>query len=169
MMGAGKTTVGKKLARNLGCEFHDLDRDIEADTGVSISTIFEIEGETGFRQREANMLAQLSRRKGLVIATGGGAVLDPLNRNRMSCTGTTVYLHATPGLLHLRTKSDRSRPLLQVADPFGRIKMLTERRDPLYREIADIIIESGNGPGSAVGAILKYLDAEDDHTDRQTE
>ena len=169
MMGAGKTTVGKKLARALGTEFHDLDRDIEIETGVSVATIFEIEGETGFRMREANMLALLAKKESIVVATGGGVVLDPLNRARLSCTGITIYLHAAPSLLHMRTKHDKSRPLLQVADPFGRIKLLTERRDPLYREIADIIIESGSGPGSAVSAILKHLDAEDDYPDRQTE
>jgi shikimate kinase len=143
MMGAGKTTVGKKLARRMNCEFVDLDHAIEARTGVSIPTIFEIEGEAGFRQRESRVLAELVASDARVIATGGGVVLDPRNRAVMQNAGLIVYLHAPPELLYARTRHDRNRPLLQVADPLRRITELVERRDPLYREVADIVVEAG--------------------------
>lgn len=148
MMGAGKTTIGKKLGKSLKADFVDLDRDIETATGVSVATIFELEGECGFRLREARALTHRATQSGdraMVVATGGGAVLDPLNRARMQASGQVVYLHASPELLYARTRADKSRPLLQVADPLARIRALVERRDPLYREIADLVVESGSG------------------------
>lgn len=157
MMGAGKTTVGKKLAKAIGRQFVDLDRQVEKTTGVSVATIFEIEGEAGFRLRESQALAQLAAIGNQVIATGGGAVLSPANRARMSGTGVVVYLHAPPDLLYARTKHDRKRPLLQVADPLARIASLVEKRDPLYREIADIVVESGAGLGNTLNCIQKAL------------
>ncbi len=153
MMGAGKTTVGRKLARRLNCEFVDLDHEIEARTGVSIPTIFEIEGEAGFRQREARVLAELTKSGGRVVATGGGVVLDPRNRAAMQRAGLVVYLHAPPELLYARTRHDRNRPLLQVADPLRRITELVERRDPLYREVADVVIEAGGDPAGVLALI----------------
>jgi shikimate kinase len=153
MMGAGKTTVGRKLARRLNCEFVDLDHEIEARTGVSIPTIFEIEGEAGFRQREARVLAELTKSGGRVVATGGGVVLDPRNRAAMQRAGLVVYLHAPPELLYARTRHDRNRPLLQVADPLRRITELVERRDPLYREVADVVIEAGGDPAGVLAQI----------------
>jgi len=159
MMGAGKTTVGKKLARALGLEYADLDHEIESCTGVSVPTIFEIEGETGFRQREAQALGRLSSIPKLVIATGGGVVLSPTNRVHLTATGLVIYLHAAPELLYARTKNDKGRPLLQVTDPLGRIRNLTEKRDPLYREIADIIIESGTGLNNTVNCIRNKLES----------
>lgn len=157
MMGAGKTTIGKRLSKATGWEFVDLDQFIEATTGVSVATIFEIEGEAGFRQREALALQQQGARGPAVVATGGGVVLDPMNRARMSANGVVAYLHAEPELLYARTRHDKSRPLLQVADPLARIRTLVERRDPLYREIADIVVESGAGVGSTVLSIQKAL------------
>jgi shikimate kinase len=162
MMGAGKTTVGKKLSRALGWQFVDLDQNIEAMTGVSVATIFEIEGEMGFRQRESQaltLLASASRPANLVVATGGGVVLSPMNRVRMISSGLVAYLHASPDLLYSRTKHDRGRPLLQVADPFGRIKMLVEKRDPLYREVADFVVESNIGLNNTVSCIAKEIES----------
>lgn len=158
MMGAGKTTVGKKLSRTLGWGFVDLDQNIEATTGVSVATIFEIEGEAGFRQREAHALATLATAGGRVVATGGGAVMSPMNRARMAGSGWVVYLHASPDILYSRTKHDKGRPLLQVADPLGRIKTLVEKRDPLYREVADFVIESNIGLSSAVSCIAREIE-----------
>lgn len=157
MMGAGKTTVGRKLSKASGWQFVDLDQVIESATGVSIATIFEIEGEAGFRQREAQALAQLAAVGNQVVATGGGAVLNPMNRALMAASGLVVYLHAAPALLYERTKHDKTRPLLQVADPLARITRLVEQRDPLYREVADIIIESADGVNNAVTSIDKAL------------
>lgn len=156
MMGAGKTTVGKKLARRLNCEFIDLDQAIEARTGVSIPTIFEFEGETGFRERESRVLAELVCNPNRVIATGGGVVLDPRNRAILQGVGLVVYLHAPAELLFSRTRHDKSRPLLQVADPLQRISELVLRRDPLYREVADIIVEAGGEPA----ALMSHIETE---------
>ncbi len=150
MMGSGKTTLGKRLARESHREFIDLDREIERRNGVSVATIFEIEGEPGFRLRESQLLAELCQEPGLVIATGGGTVLNPFNRARLLASGCVVYLHAAASLLYSRTRNDRSRPLLQVADPLGKIRQLLWQRDPLYREVADIIIEAGRDPGAVV-------------------
>lgn len=157
MMGAGKTTIGRRLAARLAREFVDLDQWIETITGASIPTIFEIEGESGFRLREAQALALLAQRQGLVVATGGGAVLDPMNRARMQGSGLVVYLIASPELLFARTRHDRNRPLLQVADPLARIRRLAAWRDPLYREIADLIVEAGGGVKSTVNCIARAL------------
>lgn len=156
-MGAGKTTVGKKLAKLIGWQFVDLDQVIEKLTGVSVATIFEIEGEAGFRQRESQALAQLVNEKRQVIATGGGVVLHPMNRARMAATGMVVYLRAAPDLLFARTKHDKARPLLQVADPLTRITSLVERRDPLYREVADVIVEANAGLNNTVNGIDRML------------
>ncbi len=140
-MGAGKTTIGRHLARRLKKRFVDCDHEIEARTGVRIPLIFEIEGEPGFRRRESQVLQALTREDGVVLATGGGAVLDPENRRRLSETGLVIYLCAPPEELYARTQHDRNRPLLQVADPLGRIRELHALRDPLYREAADIVFE----------------------------
>lgn len=157
MMGAGKTTVGRKLAKSLEWQFVDLDQQVEQSTGVTVSTIFEIEGENGFRQRETNALIQAASETGFVVATGGGIVLSPANRARMAASGYVVYLHAPPEQLYARTKHDKGRPLLQVADPLARIRNLVEKRDALYREVADIVVESGIGPNNTVTCILKAV------------
>jgi shikimate kinase len=150
MMGSGKTTLGKRLARESKREFIDLDREIERRTGVTVATIFEIEGEAGFRSRESQLLAEMCSGGGAIVATGGGTVLHPLNRVRMQAAGWIVYLHATASLIYARTRSDRARPLLQVPDPLGKIRQLLEQRDPLYREIADLVVEAGRDPGIVV-------------------
>jgi shikimate kinase len=157
MMGAGKTTLGKRLARERGLEFCDLDQEIERRTGVSVATIFEIEGEAGFRQREAQLLAEVAGGKGRVVATGGGVVLSPINRARLLASAGVVYLHASPGLLYARTRNDRGRPLLQVGDPFARIRQLVERRDPLYREVADLVVEAGRDAAALADEIKQAL------------
>lgn len=140
-MGAGKTTVGRALARKLRWSFVDSDHEIERRTGVSVATIFEIEGEDGFRRREAQVIAELAEGRGQVLATGGGAVLNPDNRTAMRAGGLVVYLRVSPRLLHERTRHDRGRPLLQVADPLARLVELYDQRDPLYREVASVIID----------------------------
>ena len=158
MMGAGKTTVGKKLARATGWPFVDLDRFIEQTTGVTVTTIFEIEGESGFRQRESLALTQVAEEASTqVVATGGGVVLDPRNRACLAASGLVVYLHAAPELLYQRTRNDKGRPLLQVDDPLAHIRRLVERRDPLYREVAGLTVESGIGLGKIVDLIGKTL------------
>lgn len=144
LMGAGKTSVGKILARRLGKTFYDCDQEIERATGVGVPVIFEIEGEAGFRAREAKMLAELVRHEDIVLATGGGAVLAEPNRRLLAERGTVVYLRAAPQQLWLRTRRDKNRPLLRTADPLARLEQLYAERDPLYREIADIIVDTGN-------------------------
>lgn len=157
MMGAGKTTVGRQLAKRLGRRFVDADHEIEARTGVRIPTIFEIEGEAGFRRREAEAIEALTREHGLVLATGGGAVLDPANRRRLREAGLVVYLRVLPLLLYERTRHDRNRPLLQVADPLGKLEELFSQRDPLYREVADLIVDTSAG---GVGSLVRRVELE---------
>lgn len=155
MMGAGKTTIGRHLARRLKRRFIDCDHEIEARTGVRIPVIFEIEGEPGFRRRESQVLHALSMEHGLVLATGGGAVLDPLNRKCLAETGLVIYLCVKPDELYARTRHDRNRPLLQVEDPLAKIRELHGQRDPLYREIADIVLEGGGRTPLAVARQLE--------------
>lgn len=143
-MGAGKTSVGKLLARHLGKTFYDCDHEIERATGVKIAVIFEIEGEAGFRAREAKTLAELARRADIVLATGGGAVLSPENRKLLTGNGVVVYLRAAPADLWRRTRHDKNRPLLQTVDPLARLEQLYAERDPLYREVADIVVDTGS-------------------------
>lgn len=145
LMGAGKTTVGKLLARRLGKTFSDCDQEIERATGVGIPVIFEIEGEAGFRAREARMLAELvARNHNIVLATGGGAILSPENRKLLAGNGVVVYLRAAPAELWGRTRHDKNRPLLRIADPLARLEALFAERDPLYRSIADIVMDTGS-------------------------
>lgn len=157
MMGAGKTTVGRQLAKRIGWRFVDADHEIEARTGVRIPTIFEIEGEAGFRRREAEAIDALTREHGLVLATGGGAVLDPSNRRRLKESGLVVYLRVLPLLLYERTRHDRNRPLLQVADPLATLEELFAQRDPLYREVADVVIDTSSG---GVGSLVRRVEQE---------
>lgn len=144
LMGAGKTSVGKVLARLLGKDFLDSDHEIERATGVRIPVIFEIEGEAGFRAREHKMLANLVERQNILLATGGGAVLLPENRALLRNGGTVIYLRAPVKSLLRRTQRDRTRPLLRVADPAAKLGELYALRDPLYREVAHLVVDTGN-------------------------
>lgn len=144
MMGAGKTSVGRVLAKRMGRDFLDSDHEIEARTGVRIPVIFEIEGEAGFRRREADVLRELVKMPNLVLATGGGVVLDAANRALLKDSGVVIYLRANPRDLWLRTRHDRNRPLLQTADPLARLESLHQLRDPLYRETAHLIVDTGS-------------------------
>jgi shikimate kinase len=141
-MGSGKSTIGRQLAKSLKRTFRDSDREIEERTGASISLIFEIEGEQGFRDRERRMIEELTRQENIVLATGGGAVLRSENRSYLMQRGFVIYLHAPIGQLYARTRKDRKRPLLQTADPRGKIIRLVEERDPIYRQVADLIIDT---------------------------
>ena len=143
LMGAGKTTIGRQLASELSLEFFDSDHEIEKRTGVTITHIFDIEGEAGFRKRETTMLDELTEQKGIVLATGGGAILKAENRQFLMSRGTTIYLYANIDTLLERTSKDRNRPLLQTENPQAKLEELLEIRDPLYRETADIIIDTG--------------------------
>ncbi|MCW8902062.1 MAG: shikimate kinase AroK [Gammaproteobacteria bacterium] len=143
LMGAGKTTIGRQLASELSLEFFDSDHEIEKRTGVTITHIFDIEGEAGFRKRETAMLDELTEKKGIVLATGGGAILQAENRQFLMSRGTTIYLYANIDTLLERTSKDRSRPLLQTENPQAKLEELLAIRDPLYRETADIIIDTG--------------------------
>lgn len=154
MPGAGKTTVGRALSRQLGRPFHDSDHEIEARTGVRIPVIFEIEGESGFRRREVEVIDKLTGMENIVLATGGGAVLSPENRKHLKSRGFVIYLHASPRELWRRTRHDRSRPLLQGTDPKIRLEELYLVRDPLYREVADLVVETGR---QSAGALLSEL------------
>lgn len=150
LMGAGKTTVGRILARKLKSRFVDSDQEISLCTGVTIPTIFEIEGETGFRRRESVLIERLTGQEGIVLSTGGGVVLDPMNREYLRSRGIVVYLAASPETLHERTRRDKNRPLLQVDDRLKKLRELFEQRDPLYREIAHIIVEVGRTSAAQV-------------------
>jgi shikimate kinase len=141
-MGAGKSAVGRQLARLLHLEFLDSDEEIESRTGVDIPFIFEKEGEEGFRKREVKVIDELSRRDGVVLATGGGAIVDPESRSRLGARGFVVYLHTSVNQQLERTRSGRERPLLENSDKQQVLQDLMEERDPLYREISDLIVET---------------------------
>ena len=142
-MGAGKTTIGRALAKRLNRPFFDTDQEIEARTGVTVSLIFEIEGEASFREREREVLAILAGQQGVVVATGGGVVLSAENRAVLKVRGTVIYLRTSIANILMRTRYDKRRPLLQAANPRKTLETLAQVRDPLYREVADFIVESG--------------------------
>ena len=146
MMGAGKSTVGRLLAKSLNRPFVDTDHELESRSGVRINTIFALEGEAGFRTRETALLDELTQRPGIVLSTGGGVVLSPVNREYLETRGRVVYLRATVNTLWQRTRFDRQRPLLQTSDPRATLEALHTERDPLYREIAQVVIETGQRP-----------------------
>lgn len=159
-MGAGKSTIGRLLAKELRLPFKDSDKEIEQRTGADIPWIFDVEGEQGFRDREQSMLQELCLADGVVVATGGGAVLRPANRQALRGGGRVVYLHTSVEQQIDRTSRDRNRPLLRTADPGRVLRDLMAIRDPLYREIADIIIETDERPPRlVVQEILERLQA----------
>jgi shikimate kinase len=162
LMGAGKTSVGRMLARRMNKGFLDADTEVEKITGVKIPVIFEIEGESGFRAREEKMIDQLTAMNGIVLATGGGAVISPVNRSLLKSRGRVIYLRASPEDLWRRTRRDRNRPLLQTADPLGRLRTLHEQRDPLYREVADLIVDTGSQSVALLTSRIQQLLAEFD-------
>ena len=139
-MGAGKSTTGRQLAKALGKTFVDSDAEIEKTTGASISLIFELEGEEGFRKRERLTIDQLTQREDVVLATGGGAILDKDNRADLVNRGFVVYLHAPIELLVARTSKDKKRPLLQNGNPRERFEAIMKEREPLYRQVADLVV-----------------------------
>jgi shikimate kinase len=157
-MGAGKSTVGRKLAAFFGLQFIDLDREIERSTGASVNLIFEIEGEQAFRVREARLLDALSRRSGVLLATGGGAILLSENRDRLRSRGFVVYLKTDIDVQLDRLKRDRARPLLQCADPRVRLEALARARNALYEQCADYSHISTSGSArSAAGNVSQAL------------
>src|SRR5690606_21777049 len=146
MPGAGKTTIGRQLARALGREFVDLDLALEARCGVRVSVIFEIEGEAGFRRRETALLDHYSKQPGIVLATGGGAVIAPENRRCIKERGVVVYLRASTSELYDRVARDKNRPLLQTGDPLARLRELLQQREPYYLEVAGVTVDTGTVP-----------------------
>ena len=160
MMGAGKSTVGKLLARRLGMSFFDADHEIEARTGVKIPVIFEVEGEAGFRKRECEVVDALTQGSNVVVATGGGAVLDAGTRAHLKSRGFTIYLSSSVQELWQRTRNDRGRPMLQTQDPYARLQHLMQLREPLYTEVAHMVIETGRpSVGKLVERIIRELAA----------
>ncbi|ROR34119.1 shikimate kinase [Inmirania thermothiophila] len=159
-MGAGKSSVGRRLARLLGLDFVDADEVVAREAGMDIPAIFAAEGEAGFRAREREVIDRLTRLPGIVLATGGGAVMDPANRACLLTRGHVVYLYADVETQHARTRRSRHRPLLQTEDPRARLAELFARRDPLYREVADFVVDTrGGGVEDTVRAVLAQLRA----------
>ena len=157
-MGAGKSAVGRQLARLLHLDFADSDEEIEARTGVDIAFIFEKEGEEGFRKREAKAIDDLTQRDGVVLATGGGAIVEPQNRSHLGARGFVIYLHTTVDQQLARTRKGRDRPLLDNDDPRAALEALMAAREPMYREIADLTIETdGRKVRAVANEILERL------------
>ncbi|WP_371364176.1 shikimate kinase AroK [Pseudomonas sp. QL9] len=155
-MGAGKSTIGRLLAKELHLDFKDSDKEIEQRCGANIPWIFDVEGEVGFREREQAMLAELCSSSGMVIATGGGAVLREANRAALKTGGKVIYLHASVDQQIARTARDKNRPLLQKPNPGQILRDLMAQRDPLYREVADVVVETDERPPRLV--VLEILD-----------
>ncbi len=156
-MGAGKTTVGRHLAELLGRDFMDSDHEVERRTGASIPWVFEKEGETGFRARESLVINDLTQRHPLVLATGGGAVVNECNRQYLHQRGVVIYLHTPVELQLQRTHRDKNRPLLQVKNPEQRLRDLLNARDPLYREVAHYIVETNQGAARELALRILHL------------
>jgi len=150
MMGSGKTTMGRALAKHLGKVFVDSDEEIIKRTGVTIPHIFDVEGEAGFRQREAASIRELVERENMVLATGGGAVLEEQNRAMLQQSGIVIYLKASVHDLWQRTRHDRNRPLLHTGNPHAKLSELFQQRDPLYRQVSDIVVQSGKQSANAL-------------------
>jgi shikimate kinase len=160
-MGAGKSTVGRQLAEALSFEFRDSDQEIQRRTGVDIPTIFEFEGEEGFRARERQVIEELSREEGIVLATGGGVVLRADNRQDLASRGVVIYLYCSPEQQYARTSRDRKRPLLATEAPLERLRELMTERDPIYRQVADMVVSTEKrGTASVVKEIRRRLEAD---------
>ena len=160
-MGAGKSTIGRQLAEALSFHFEDSDHEIQRRTGVDIPTIFEYEGEEGFRKREEQVIADLTEQEGIVLATGGGAVLRETNRQRLTARGVVIYLHCSPEQQFARTNRDRNRPLIQTADPLQSLRDIMAIREPLYRQVADLVVSTEKrGTVSVVKEIRRRLETE---------
>lgn len=160
-MGAGKSTIGRQLAEALSFNFEDSDHEIQRRTGVDIPTIFEYEGEEGFRKREEQVIADLTEQDGIVLATGGGAVLREANRQRLTARGVVIYLHCSPEQQFARTNRDRNRPLIQTADPLQSLRDIMEIREPLYRQVADLVVSTEKrGTVAVVKEIRRRLETE---------
>jgi shikimate kinase len=160
-MGSGKSAVGRQLARDLGLWFVDCDAELEARTGVDVPTIFETEGEPGFRARERDLIDELTRRAGVVVATGGGAILDPDTRDRLRARGRVVYLRTSVDQQLARTRRSTHRPLLRTGDPRATLERLMQHRAPLYEETADLVVETDGRKVRTVSAeIVRRLAAE---------
>lgn len=161
-MGAGKTVIGKELARRLELEFLDADQEIERRTGVDIPLIFEKEGEAGFRRREREVLDELTRRDGVVLATGGGAVLDAANREALQTRGRVIYLRTSVDAQATRTAQNRNRPLLHTEDRESRLRELFEARRPHYESLADLTVDTDSGQVRQITQrIIKELERQD--------
>ena len=161
-MGAGKSTVGRQLAEALSYTFKDSDQEIQRRTGVDIPTIFEFEGEAGFRNRERLIIEELVNEERIVLATGGGAILSPENRQNLSARGVVIYLHCSAEQQHSRTARDRTRPLLETDDPLEKLRVLMEEREPIYRQVADMVISTEKrGTSSVIKEIMRRLTSED--------
>lgn len=150
LMGAGKSTIGRNLAKQLGKEFYDSDRVIEERTGVDIATIFEIEGEKGFRHREEQVIKELCEKKDIIMATGGGSILRKNNRENMKKSGHVIYLCTSAELLYSRIRYDKSRPLMQTESPLDTLKKLLEDREPYYLGVADSVITTGKQKANVI-------------------
>jgi len=159
-MGVGKSTIGKQLAIKIGLDFKDSDLEIQKRTGVDIPTIFEFEGEAGFRKRETAILDELTQLKGLVLSTGGGAVLAATNRQYLTARGLVIYLYCSPDQQYARTQKDRSRPLLQTESPLAKLQELMEQRDPLYRQVADHVVSTEKRNAASVTKEIYQLVSE---------
>lgn len=156
-MGAGKTTIGRLLAKQLNREFYDSDVEIERKTGVKIPLIFELEGEAGFRKRETAALEELTQLDAVVVATGGGAVLLEQNREYLKQTGKIIYLRAKVNDLYQRTRNDKSRPLLQGGNPKQKLEQLYVARDPIYTALADYIVDTGAQSAAEITSRIEHL------------
>jgi len=158
-MGTGKTTIGRQLAQALGLEFEDSDQEIQRRTGVDIPTIFEYEGEDGFRVRERKVIADLVEVENQVLATGGGAVTQPENRRLLPARGFVIYLECSPQQQYDRTYKDKNRPLLQSENPMENLQQLMQERDPLYREVADLVVSTeGRSATAVVKDIVRHIE-----------
>lgn len=157
LMGAGKTTIGRLLAKHLNKTFYDTDHEIEKRTGVNIPLIFELEGEAGFRKREVAIVEELCQMQNIVLATGGGAILMQENRENLKKNGTVIYLRANVHELWRRTRNDKNRPLLQTTNSREKLEKLFAERDPYYCDVATIVVDTGGQPVSTIVHHIEQL------------